>query len=149
MDVENWVSIVHLSTDPDSSTLVYNAWYLSLEAQKPEPTRQGIEGNTVMLRHPILFVVYAWNYVFNHKVSPVRSIPDIAVRHYILQTLGIIWAFSFAIATATYTVLPYSILGHSLLIAAAAITVCTLTAASKKPETVVRVLGRRHDGEHA
>jgi hypothetical protein len=62
--------------------------------------------------------------------------------------LGLIWAISFSIATASYTVLPYSVLGHSLLIAAAAITALTLTAASKKPEMVMRVIGRRHDGEH-
>lgn len=95
-----------------------------------------------MLRRPLLFVFHVWNYVFNHRISQVRNIPDIAVRYYILQLLGLGWAISFAVATASYTILPYSVFGHSVLIAAAAITVFTLTAASKKPATAMRVFGR-------
>ena len=38
--------------------------------------------------------------------------------------------------------------GHTVLIAAAAITVATLTTAAKYPKVFVRVSGRRADGEH-
>jgi hypothetical protein len=44
------------------------------------------------------FVFYIWNFIFNHEVSPVRNIPDVAVRHYILQVLGFMWAICFSIA---------------------------------------------------
>ena len=58
------------------------------------------------------------------------------------------WAISFAVAIGSYTVLAASIIGHTILIAAAAITVATYTAAAKKPTLFVRGLGRRSDSEH-
>ena len=51
------------------------------------------------------FVVYAWNFVFNHEVSPLRNIPDVAIRHYVLQALGLMWAVSFSLAIGSYTFL--------------------------------------------
>ncbi|MCB1993886.1 MAG: hypothetical protein H6852_06330 [Geminicoccaceae bacterium] len=79
-------------------------------------------------------VVYGWNFLFNHEVSPLRHIPDVAIRHYVLQALGLMWAISFAVATGSYTFLAASVIGHTVLIAAAAITVATWTAAIAKPE---------------
>lgn len=86
----------------------------------------------------IKFVVYCWNFVFNHEVSPLRNIPDVAIRHYVLQALGLMWAISFALATGSYTIMAASVIGHSVLIAAAAITVATWTAATVKPDLFVR-----------
>ncbi|WP_426038035.1 hypothetical protein [Cypionkella sp. TWP1-2-1b2] len=94
------------------------------------------------------FVVQAWNFVFDHNVSPLRNIPDVAVRHYILQVLGLMWAVSFSIAIGSYTFLAYSILGHSVLIAAAAITTATYTVAAKQPKLFMRGAGRASGGEH-
>jgi hypothetical protein len=93
-------------------------------------------------------IVHAWNFVFNHEVSPLRNIPDVAIRHYILQVLALMWAVSFSIAIGSYTFLAWSVLGHSVLIAAAAITVATFTVAANKPGLFVRASGRRPDGEH-
>jgi hypothetical protein len=92
--------------------------------------------------------VSAWNFIFNSEVSPLRNIPDVAIRHYVLQALGLMWAVSFAVAIGSYTLLAASIIGHTFLIAAAAITVATYTAAAKKPQIFLRGSGRRHDGEH-
>ena len=83
-------------------------------------------------------VVYVWNFVFNHEVSPLRHIPDVAIRHYVLQALGLMWAVAFAVAAGSYTFLAVSVIGHTVLIAAAAITVATWTAATTKPELFVR-----------
>ena len=80
------------------------------------------------------FIVFLWNFVFNHEVSPLRNIPDVAVRHYVLQILGFIWAISFSVAVGSYTIFAVSLVGHVALIAAAAITVTTWTAAKAKPE---------------
>jgi hypothetical protein len=80
------------------------------------------------------FVVYCWNFVFDHEVSPLRHIPDVAIRHYVLQILGLMWAVAFAIAIGSYTFLAVSIIGHVVLFAAAAITVTTWTAAAAKPD---------------
>ena len=79
-------------------------------------------------------VTFLWNFVFNHKVSPLRHIPDVAVRHYILQILGVMWAICFSIAVGSYTVFALSVLGHVVLIAAVAITVSTWTVATVKPD---------------
>ena len=84
------------------------------------------------------FVVYCWNFVFDHEVSPLRHIPDVAIRHYVLQALGLMWAVAFAVAAGSYTFLAVSLIGHTVLIAAAAITVATWTAATKKPDLFVR-----------
>ena len=83
-------------------------------------------------------VVHSWNFLFNHEVSPLRHIPDVALRHYILQILGFMWAISFSIAIGSYTFMAFSIIGHTILIAAAAITVATWATASTKPELLVR-----------
>lgn len=83
-------------------------------------------------------IVYCWNFVFNHEVSPLRNIPDVATRHYVLQALGMMWAVAFAVAVGSYTFLAVSIIGHAVLIAAAAITVATWTAATAKPDVFIR-----------
>jgi hypothetical protein len=94
------------------------------------------------------YVVYAWNYVFDHEVSPLRNIPDVAVRHYVLQALGLMWATSFGLAIGSYTFLAASLIGHTILIGTAAITVATWTTAKVKPSLFIRGSGRRGDGEH-
>ena len=79
-------------------------------------------------------IVKSWNFLFNHEVSPLRHIPDFQVRHLVLQLLGWMWAIAFSIAIGSYTVMAFSLLGHVVLIAAAAITVATYTAAAKRPD---------------
>jgi len=93
-------------------------------------------------------IVNGWNFIFNAEVSPLRHIPDASTRHYVLQILGFMWAVSFAIAVGSYTILLASIIGHTVLIGAAAITVATYTAAAKKPAWFLKGSGRRIDGEH-
>ena len=84
------------------------------------------------------FVVFCWDFVFNHEVSPLRHIPDVAIRHYILQILGLMWAVAFAVAIGSYTIFAVSIIGNVVLFAAVAITVTTWTAAAAKPDLFAR-----------
>jgi len=106
-----------------------------------------------MLMQVRKYIVYSWSFVFNHEVSPLRHIHDVAIRHYVLQALGLMWAVSFAVATTSYTLLAASVIGHTVLIAAAAITVATWTAATANPELFlgatreqqVRGKGRKDD----
>ncbi|AXI44184.1 hypothetical protein [Sulfitobacter sp. SK011] len=93
-------------------------------------------------------IVNVWNFIFHAEVSPLRNIPDVATRHYVLQALGLMWAVSFAVAIGSYTILAASILGHSVLIAAAAITVATYTTAATKPKFFTKGSSRSADGEH-
>ena len=83
-------------------------------------------------------IVFCGSFVFDHEVSPLRNIPDVAIRHYILQALALMWGVAFAVAAGSYTYLAASVIGHSILIGAAAITVTTWTAATAKPELFVR-----------
>ncbi len=78
-------------------------------------------------------VTFMWNFIFDHDKSPLRHIPDMQVRHLVFQLLGWIWAISFGIALGSYTVLAVSLVGHIVLIGAAAITVVTYTAATTRP----------------
>jgi hypothetical protein len=57
-------------------------------------------------------------------------------------------AVSFSIAIGSYTFLAASLIGHTVLIGAAAITVATLTAAANNPKLFTSGSGRRNDGEH-
>ncbi len=93
-------------------------------------------------------VLFGWNFLFDHESSPLRNIPDVSMRHYVLQILGFMWAVSFSLAIGSYTFLAYSLIGHTILIAAVAITVATWTAAKVKPALFIRGSGRRPDGEH-
>ena len=79
------------------------------------------------------WIVFMWNYVFDHEVSPLRHIPSFGVRHMVFQTLGWMWAIAFSVAIGSYTFLAASLLGHAVLIGAAAITVATYTAAATRP----------------
>lgn len=94
-------------------------------------------------------VINAWNYIFNADVSPLRHIPDISTRHYVLQALGFMWAIAFSIAIQSYTFLALSILGHVALIGAAAITVATYATATLRPNAFkLTGFGRSKEGEH-
>jgi hypothetical protein len=79
-------------------------------------------------------VFSAWNFIFDHELSPLRHIPDFGVRHMVFQMLGWMWALSFALAIGSYTFLAVSMIGHIVLIGAIAITAATYTAASKRPQ---------------
>jgi hypothetical protein len=100
-----------------------------------------------MFTHVQNFVVYGWNFIFDHKVSPLRNIPDIAIRHYVLQALGLMWALSFAVATGSYMFMAVSVIGHTVLIGAAAITVATWTAATAKPELFLLGSARKNHAD--
>lgn len=94
------------------------------------------------------FLANGWNFLFNSEVSPLRYIEDASIRHYVLQALGAMWAVSFSIAIGSYTVFAASVVGHAVLIGAAAITAATYTAAKLKPKVFRFNAGRRRDGEH-
>jgi len=48
------------------------------------------------------------------------------------------WAVAFAVAVGSFTFMAISVIGHTVLIAAAAITATTWTVATAKPDVFVR-----------
>lgn len=93
-------------------------------------------------------IKYAWDFIFNHSVSPLRHIPDLSTRHYVLQALGFMWAVAFSLAIGSYTFFAFNLLGHVVLIAAATVTIATYGTATLRPRTFALASGRRSDGEH-
>jgi hypothetical protein len=93
-------------------------------------------------------IVFAWSFLFDHRVSPLRHIPHLNTRHIVLQILGWMWALAFSIAVGSYTVFTVSLVGHAVLIGALAITVATYSVAAKRPSLFLTGSGRRPDGEH-
>ena len=93
-------------------------------------------------------VVFAWNFLFNHQV---KSGPQHSGRGYAALRIAGVGIYVGGELFAGNRKLHVSRLerdGDTVLIAAAAITVATLTVAAKEPEVFVRGSGRRHDGEH-
>lgn len=84
-------------------------------------------------------IIHAWNFIFDHEVSPLRHIPDFNTRHMVLQVLGYMWAIAFSIAIGSYTVLAISLVGHAVLFGAAAITVATYVTAAKRPRAFLNL----------
>jgi hypothetical protein len=93
-------------------------------------------------------VVNAWEFIFNADVSPLRHISDVSTRHYVLQVLGAMWVLAVSVAFGSYTFFAFNLIGHVVLIGAAAITIAAYTTASIKPSVFGTGLGRRADGEH-
>ena len=93
-------------------------------------------------------IVFAWGFIFDHRVSPLRHIPHLNTRHMVLQLLGWMWAIAFSIAIGSYTVFAASLIGHAVLLGAVAITVATYGTAAKRPSLFQTGWGRRLDGEH-
>lgn len=80
------------------------------------------------------FVVDCWNHVMDAEVNPLRHIPDLQVRHMIMQVLAFMWSGVFAIAIAD-SVLAFGISAvvHILFIGAVVVTVGTFKVAEKQP----------------
>tara|TARA_E500000318_G_C3448693_1_gene167934 strand:+ start:61 stop:384 length:324 start_codon:yes stop_codon:yes gene_type:complete len=101
------------------------------------------------------FIYDSWNTVFDHRLSPLKNIPDVHVRHMILQVLAYMWVIAFSVAIGSWSGLLWSMLGHIALLCALTVTVATYKVAEKKPQVFIDWgynpqpnLGRRIDGEH-
>jgi len=80
------------------------------------------------------FVVQSWNGVMDYKHNPLRHIPDLQVRHMVMQVLAFMWALCFSLFIIdSVWFFGVSALGHVALIAAVVITVGTFKVAEKRP----------------
>ena len=88
-------------------------------------------GTSAIITNVKTSIIHTWSFVFDDNVSAQRYILDISFRHYVLLVLGLMWAFSFSFKIGSYSFLATSILGQSVLIATAAVTVATFIVAAK------------------
>ena len=92
------------------------------------------------------FVVDCWNHIMDAEINPLRNIPDLNVRHMIMQVLAFMWSAVFSITIAD-SIMAFGIraIAHVLLIAAVVITVGTFKLAEHKPS----MFQWRKDGYHS
>lgn len=93
------------------------------------------------------FIVNCWNGVMDYRHNPLSNIPDMNVRHMVLQVLAWMWCIIFAFNVGSWVAFGVSAIGHVLFIAGIAITVGTFETARRKP-TYFGGLGRGNGGEH-
>ena len=80
------------------------------------------------------WIVDSWNGIMNYERNPLRHIPDLQVRHMVMQVLAFLWSGVFALLIAdSITVFAYSSVAHIALISAIVITVATFKVAEKSP----------------
>ena len=80
------------------------------------------------------FVVDSWNGIMDHRFNPLKHIPDLQVRHMVMQVLAFMWALVFSIFIVdNFFVFGISAIGHVALIAAIVITVGTFRVAERRP----------------
>ena len=92
------------------------------------------------------WVVDCWNHIMDAEINPLRNIPDLNVRHMIMQVLAFMWSAVFAITIAdSIMAFGISAIAHVCLIAAVVITVGTFKMAEYKPEAITW----RKDGYHS
>ena len=92
------------------------------------------------------FVVNCWDHIMNAEVNPLRNIPDLHVRHMIMQVLAFMWSAVFSIAIAdSIMAFGISAMVHVFFVAAVVITVATFKVAEYKPS----VFTWRKDGYYS
>ena len=93
------------------------------------------------------FIYNSWNVVMDHKKNPLSNIPDFSTRHMIMQVLAWMWCIVFAIIVGSMWAGVFSMMLHTLLLGAVAITVATFETAKRKPQ-YFGSFGRGSGGEH-
>ena len=84
------------------------------------------------------FVYDSWNSVMDADKNPLRHIPDLQVRHMVLQVLAWMWCVAFSLYIGSFWFMGASMLGHALLLAAIVVTVATFETAKRKPDFFIR-----------
>ena len=92
-------------------------------------------------------IVNGWNTIMDHNMNPLSNIPDLGVRHVVMQGLAWMWCIIFSMSVGSITVFGVSAVAHALFIAGVVLTVGTFETARRRP-TYFGGLGRGNGGEH-
>ena len=79
------------------------------------------------------WVYDCWNSIMDDKRNPLSSIPDFSTRHMIMQVLAWMWCTVFGIIVGSMYMGVFSMVLHTLLLGAIAVTVATFETAKRKP----------------
>ena len=97
------------------------------------------------------FINDAWNSVMDADINPLRNIPNLQVRHLIMQILAWMWVSVCSMYLGSIMFCGINAIVHTLLLAAIVITVGTFDTAKRNPKLFDRIdgyNGRRNNGEH-
>ena len=79
------------------------------------------------------WIYNCWNVVMDHNKNPLSAIPDFSTRHMIMQVLAWMWCIVFGIIVGSMYMGVFSMVLHTLLLGAIAVTVGTFETAKRKP----------------
>jgi hypothetical protein len=80
------------------------------------------------------FIFNSWNGIMDHNKNPLRHIPDLQVRHMMMQILAFMWSSIFAILIVdSVWAFGISAIGHMVFVAGIVITVATFKVAERSP----------------
>ena len=71
------------------------------------------------------FIVNSWNGVMDYRFNPLKHIPDLQVRHMMLQVLAWLWCIAFSLYFASWGVFGITVVSHFIIILAIVVTVAT------------------------
>jgi hypothetical protein len=95
-----------------------------------------------------------WNSVMDANINPLRNIPNLQVRHLIMQILAWMWVSVCSMYLGSIMFWGINAIAHTLLLAAIVITVGTFDTAQRNPKLFDKIKridgynGRRANGEH-
>ena len=94
------------------------------------------------------FIYDSWNGVMDADINPLKHIPDINVRHMVLQVLAWMWCIVFSMYVGSFWIMGISIVVHALFLMAIVITVATFETARKNPGAFNLRLEHKTNGYH-
>ena len=74
-----------------------------------------------------------WNLVMNVKYNPLKNIPDVHVRHLVMQILAWMWCITFSMYFSSMWVFGITAVAHVFVIAAIVFTVVTFQRVQNNP----------------
>ena len=85
------------------------------------------------------WVYDCWNSVMDYEKNPLSAIPDFSTRHMVMQILAWMWCIVFGIIVGSMYAGVFSMVLHTLLLGAIAVTVATFETAKRRPEFFLRL----------
>ena len=99
------------------------------------------------------FIHDSWNAVMNYNYNPLKHIPDLQVRHMVMQILAWMWCIAFSMWFGSMWIFGLTTMIHIILIVAIVLTVAAFETAKRNPNYFDHWyskpgLGRGNGGEH-
>jgi len=77
------------------------------------------------------YIVDSWNAVMNFDYNPLKNIPDLQVRHMVMQILAWMWCIAFSMYFTSMWIFGITAIAHMFIISAIVVTVGTFSASKK------------------